>query len=246
MSTPTPDPDGPLADAADFAREVSKETTTGDRLQRAVELVVELVDGCHHAGITVAAEGRLDTPAASDELVRTGDRWQYEFGEGPCLDSVRLEHTVISQDLARERRWPRWAPRVRSELGVSSMMSLLVFTHSDTYGALNLYGDHPRQWDADDLGLAYALAGHLGAAVQDSLQIADLGRAMINRTVIGQAEGIVMERFGVSADQAFAVLRRISQDTNRKVVAVAEEVVATRRLPEAPTVGSGRPSHGPG
>ena len=94
---------------SDFARSIHTEDDPQQRLQRGVELVVDLVDGCDHAGVTIAEHNRLSTPAASDDVVRRGDTLQYELGEGPCLDSIRLEHTVISADLAEEARWPRWS-----------------------------------------------------------------------------------------------------------------------------------------
>lgn len=171
------DPNTTLAGTGDFARSVSGREGTVERLQRAVDLVVELVDGCDHAGVTIAQNRRLTTPAASDEVVRKGDEWQYELGEGPCVDSVALEHTVISQDLARDPRWPRWSARVQGSLGIRAMMSLLIFTERDTYGALNLYAERSDVWDDDGIGLAYALAGHLAVAVADALEIAHRGQA---------------------------------------------------------------------
>lgn len=226
-----PDPTSPLVGTGDFARAVSGRDSTEERMQRAVEMIVDLVEGCDHAGVTIARGGRLATPAASDDVVIEGDRWQYELNEGPCLDSVRLEHTVISQDLSRDPRWPRWSAKAQESLGIEAMMSLLVFTERDTYGALNLYADRRDVWDDEGIGLAYALAGHLATAVADALEIAHRNKAMLNRTVIGQAEGILMERFGLDAEQAFGYLRRMSQTTHTKLAALAEELVRTRRLP---------------
>ena len=226
----------------DFARALQSSTGSVERLQRGVELVVEMVEGCDHAGVTIHAGRTLTTPAASDELVRRGDEWQYELGEGPCVDTVHEQHTVIAQDLAADRRWARWGPKVVSELGVNAMMSLLLYTDDDTFGALNLYADRTHAWDHRQVAVAHALAGHLAVAVADGTEIENRGRAMVSRTVIGQAEGIVMERFGLDAEQAFAYLRRMSQATRHKLVTVAEELVATRRLP---TLGPGDEQPGP-
>jgi AmiR/NasT family two-component response regulator len=41
----------------------------------------------------------------------------------------------------------------------------------------------------------------------------------------------LMERFDLTADQAFAVLLRYSQDNNLKLRAVAETLIETRELP---------------
>jgi GAF domain-containing protein len=118
----------------DFARDVQRLTDPDERLQRGVELVVELVDGCDHAGVTIVSRNGVTTAAASDDLVLRGDELQYGLGEGPCLDAVRAQRTVISQDLTVDHRWPRWAPQVVSTLGVRAMMSLLLYTQQDSLG----------------------------------------------------------------------------------------------------------------
>ena len=216
----------------EFARFLHGAEGTGARLQRGVELVVELIDGCDHAGVTVASKAGVWSAAATDDVVRDGDALQYTLGEGPCLDTVRFDHTVLSHDLVTDRRWPRWAPRIVADYGVHAMMSLLLYTEQDTIGALNLYADQTEAWDGDAIAIGHALADQLAVAVADAREIENRGRAMAGRTVIGQAQGILMERYGINAERAFDYLRRISQDTNRKLIAVAEEVVRTRRLPE--------------
>ncbi|MGI3783187.1 MAG: GAF and ANTAR domain-containing protein [Janthinobacterium lividum] len=209
------------------------------RLQQGVELVVQLVDGCDHAGVTVSAPALLETVAASDHVARQGDAWQYELGEGPCLEAVRQHHTVLSQDLRADARWATWGPRVVDELGVRSMLSLLLFTHKNTFAALNLYGNRSDVWDDDQLVMASALAEHLAVAAADAREIENRGRSMITRTMIGQAEGILMERFDLSADRAFEYLRRISQGNHTKLVDVAREIVETRTLPAQRTMSRG-------
>lgn len=216
----------------EFARFLHGAEGAEARLQRGVELVVELVDGCDHAGVTVASKAGVWSAAATDDVVRDGDALQYALGEGPCLDTVRFDHTVLSHDLVTDRRWPRWAPRIVADFGVHAMMSLLLYTEQDTLGALNLYADQTGAWDGDAIVIGHALADQLAVAVADAREIENRGRAMAGRTVIGQAQGILMERYGINAERAFDYLRRVSQDTNRKLVAVADEVVRTRVLPE--------------
>lgn len=116
----------------------------------------------------------------------------------------------MSPALAVERRWPVWAPRVHAELGVDSMMSPLIYTDEHSFGALSLYCEVDCRFDADDVAVAQALAGHLSVALAAEKQIDQLGLALHNRTIIGQAQGVLMERYGMGADQAFDYLRRIS------------------------------------
>lgn len=224
-------PPRPAARLSAGARGSYEPATELARLQQGVRLVVQLVDACDHAGVTVSAPTFLETTASSDGIAQQGDDWQYELGEGPCLDAVRQQHTVLSQDLRSDVRWTTWGPRVVDELGVRSMLSLLLFTHKNTFAALNLYGDRTDAWDDDQLVMASALAEHLAVAAADAREIENRGRSMISRTMIGQAEGILMERFGLSADRAFEYLRRISQGNHTKLVDVAREIVETRTLP---------------
>jgi hypothetical protein len=201
------------------------------RLQIGVDSAVSLVSRCDHAGITINSRAGVVTKVGSDDLVRQANELQFELGEGPCLDVLRDEDTLISTDLAQEQRWPRWAPRVHRDLGVRSMMSLLVYADRVSYGALSLYARTGHRFDADDLAVAQALAGHLSVIMSAGREIDQLGMALQNRTMIGRAQGILMERLDMTEDQSFDYLRRASSHLNRKLVDVAAEVVTTRRLP---------------
>jgi GAF domain-containing protein len=202
------------------------------RLRVAVDAAVGLVARCDHAGITINENGRLVTRAGSDDLVFRANALQTELAEGPCLDVRRDQDTLVSPVLAGERRWPVWAPRVHAELGVDSMMSLLLYTDEQSFGALSLYCEDGCRFDADDVAVAQALAGQLSVTMAAERHIDQLGMGLHNRNVIGQAQGILMERFDLTAEQAFDYLRRTSSNTNRKVAALAAEVAQTRRLPD--------------
>jgi GAF domain-containing protein len=222
-----------LGGFTELARALASAPDEDTRLKVAVDAAVDLVTRCDHAGITINEHGRLVTRASSDDLVCRANKLQTELGEGPCLDVRRDQNTLVSPALAVERRWPVWAPRVHAELGVDSMMSLLIYTDEHSFGALSLYCEVDCRFDADDVAVAQALAGHLSVAMAAEKQIDQLGLALHNRTIIGQAQGVLMERYGMGADQAFDYLRRISSHSNRKVVHVAAEIAETRRIPDA-------------
>jgi hypothetical protein len=112
------------------------------------------------------------------------------------------------------------------------MLSLLIYTDSESYGALSLYASKGRCFDADDVAIAQGLAGHLAVIMAAGREIDQLGAAMHNRTIIGQAQGILMNQLGIDADQAFDYLRRVSSHSNRKLVDVAAEIARTRELPK--------------
>ena len=201
---------------------------------KAVALTVELIEGCDACGVTLVRPGKsMDSPAYTHDAALHGDRLQYELQEGPCMDAVWEHDIVISSDLEQDRRWPQWGPRVVSELGVRSMMCVQLFTDSKpTLGSLNLYSWNPHAFTMDgDRNEGLALGAHVAVALVAAQEIEGLTTALSNRTTIGQAEGILMERFGISPERAFQVLRRVSSHSNTKLHAVAAELVDTRKLP---------------
>jgi GAF domain-containing protein len=216
-----------LEDSGDFARDVAEGAGEAARLALGVELFVQLVDGCDHAGVTRVSREGAETVAASSEKARLCDQLQYDLDEGPCLDTVRSHQTVVSNDIATDPRWPRWGPAVAERYGVGSMLSLLLYTHGDAFGAINLYGNRPAAYRSEDLIVAQSLAAHLAVAVAGGREIDQRAIAMVNRTVIGQAEGILMERLKVTADHAFELLRLESVHANIRLIRVAEELTRT-------------------
>lgn len=204
-----------------------------DRLMLAVEAAQELVEGCQHAGITLNTGGECLTLASTGDVLAAVNAWQNEMAEGPCHEPDRTEEVVVIRDLARDERWGAWGRRVHDEHGLRSMISLMILSTRGTYGTFSLYADRPSAFDGDDLATAQALAGHLAVSLAASREIEGLQLALGSRTVIGQAEGIIMERLGVDADQALSYLKRISSHTNRKLVEVALRLVETRELPDS-------------
>lgn len=209
------------------------------RLKLIVESATTLVCRCDHAGITINHKRDLITRVSSDEIVQRANQLQRELGEGPCLDVQRDQNTVVSTELSQELRWPTWAPRVHAELGVGSMMSLLIYTDAHSFGALSLYTRRGQRFDADDVAVGQALASQLAVTIAAERQIDQLGLGMHNRLVIGQAQGILMERLDITAEQAFDYLRRASMHANRKVVDVATEIARTRTLLDLDQPGRG-------
>jgi GAF domain-containing protein len=192
------------------------------------------VGGCDHASISVlGARGSITTPVGTDPLVVELDEYQYEAGEGPCVQAVKeTAPAVYSADLARDERWPTFAPRA-AERGVGSILSSKIAANG-TVGALNMYGNRAQAFSEPDIEAAHLFA--IFAAVmmgfaQERLQATQLRAALESRDVIGQAKGILMEREKLTADQAFEKLRRASQQLNRKLRELAEDIAATGEEP---------------
>ena len=218
---------------ATAARALEDEVGSQETMEKVVELAKKMMASCERAGITLIRQGQIYSPAESDDLVKRVDELQVEYQQGPCVDAI-LEHEIVySANLADDKRWPHWGPRTVEETGIRSMMCFRLFTRGDLVGALNLYASLKGAFDAGDRDVGVALAAHAAIAVAAAHEIENLHAAVDGRTVIGQATGILMERFNIDADQAFAVLKRISQDANRKVRDIAHELVTTRSVPDA-------------
>jgi len=226
-------------DVGVVARELAR---LAERMQRApdpehtAEEVVEYACqqlGADHAGITLIIDDGLRTVAPTDTLVEQVDRLQYDLGEGPCHDSAWKGETLVAQDLADDPRWPAWAPAAVS-LGIRSVLGveLVDKAHDRRLGAVNLFWDRPRVITCEEVDLAHLIARHAALALAASIDAEGLRLALDTRKRIGQAQGILMERHGLGEDQAFAVLRRYSQDNNVKLRDLAQHLVDTKELPQ--------------
>jgi GAF domain-containing protein len=230
--------DSRMGSAGEFNRQLAaavramqEQPDTKSTLDRAVITATQIIEGCDLAGISIVHDKWIETVAASDECLKRIDELQYSLGQGPCLDALRDHETVHSPDLSNDERWPEWGPQVTQEIGAGSNVSYRLFTNRHSLGALNLYSLKTHSFSTDDIYNGLALAAHVAVALAASEKEQHLQRAVSNRTVIGQAEGILMERFDIEAEQAFNVLRRVSQDRNVKLNLIAEELVRTRRTP---------------
>jgi GAF domain-containing protein len=217
---------------ASAVREMAEEPTLAATVDRAVHMCTHAMRGCDMVGISVIEGGQIRTVAASNEILRQIDQWQFELGEGPCYDALRNDETVTSNDLAHDDRWPVYGQRLAQETGIHSSVSYRLFTNGDSLGAMNAYALAPSAFSHQDVAQGQALAAHAAAALASSLKEHQLQQALESRTVIGQATGMLMERFGLDADAAFGALRRISQNRNIKLHALAERLVTTGRIPE--------------
>ncbi|MCV7421276.1 GAF and ANTAR domain-containing protein [Mycobacterium yunnanensis] len=195
-------------------------------LQMIVAASVDVVPGARWAGISQAHGRNVEPRSPSDPLVMKIDSLQSELGEGPCISSLRDHRTVVVDDMSAETRWPRFAEAALA-LGVHSSMSFQLFVIKDNLGALNLYGGEPGVFDDESLLYGETLAQHASVAMADTMAVEQFHRALASRDIIGQAKGVLMERFGVDAVRAFALLTRLSQDGNIKLFEVAERVVST-------------------
>ncbi|WP_461019481.1 GAF and ANTAR domain-containing protein [Streptomyces daliensis] len=217
-----------------MARDLLAQESVQKTLDRVVAHAVDLVDGCEAAGVLTLSGKRVETLAATSDLVRTSDRIQGEVFEGPCLDATRrLTEVYKVEDMTTSvDRWPRYAPHAR-ELGIGSMMGFLLFTENDNLGALDMYSTRPHAFTGRSEHVGWLLASHAAVAFSSARTHTQLHAALDTRHDIGEAVGILMERYKLSEDQAFGVLKKSSQDHNLKLRDVARTVTETGGVPGA-------------
>lgn len=206
-----PDLDHTLERVAEYARD----TTASD------DASVMLLNGRGDGRATVATDSR----------VAEADRLQSELGEGPSIRPPHDSEPLIVDDVITDERWPAWDEAVAA-LGLGSVMSTQLRTPGSALGTVNLYADRPAAFGRGDVQLMAVLGRHAALALAAARDEAGLRRAVDTRHTIGLAEGILMERHGLSAEQAFAMLRKRSRDDATRLPTVAADVIATRRLPE--------------
>lgn len=214
-----------------LARGIDSARDDLDRLRTVVEHAVRVVSGCDWASIAVLHRGRLVTEVASEPAAADADALQAELAEGPTRHVLQHGQTVVVPDLQLEGRWPGWVARSLAALPVRGAVAVPMPYGRTSRAALTLYAGRPGALGPTDTARAGAVGETAGAVLGGAREVEQLTRALATRTVIGQAEGILMERLGLDADQAFGYLRRVSQDENVKLAAVAEDIVRTRRLP---------------
>jgi GAF domain-containing protein len=217
---------GSLAELAALSLDDESLDTTAEAV---VALAMSTI-GCEYAGLTVFGRKDFRSLAPSDSLVEQADKLQHALRQGPCVQAAWDTDTYVANDLANDPRWPDFGAEAAT-LGFRSLLATRLAAGEHTLGALNLYSTRVRDFDDDDRDFARMFASHAAATLMTVRQRENLMTALDARTLIGQAQGILMERFGIDADRAFGVLRRYSQARNVKLRTVAEELVSHRSLP---------------
>ena len=201
-------------------------------LTRIVAAAVETVPGADGGGITVTQARSVSSTHVTGNQLHRLDEIQAELGEGPCItaaDEPPPDGLIMATDLAGDdaARWPEFAPRA-VDLGVRAVLSVSLSVNSGRRSSLNLYSATAGSFDGD----AQLTAGLFGLQAAGLLfgsdQIAGLDQALQSRDVIGQAKGILMERYDVSDDDAFQMLVATSQDTNTKLIEVARSLAGSK------------------
>lgn len=204
------------------------------------ELAQRTIPGAEDVSVTLVRGDGAHTAAFTGETALTLDEWQYDQGRGPCLDAAHAAAVVSVPDTGSEDRWRDWGARAHAA-GVHSSLSIGLPIQDAVIGALNIYGTKPEAFDDDAVTLAQTFAGYAAVAMANANlydTTASLAHhmqaAMESRAVIEQAKGIVMADRRCTAEAAFRILVKVSQDSNRKLRDVAAALVDQAAKPARP------------
>lgn len=216
---------------AQLTLELHQQPSVEGTLQMLVESAPAVV-GIAAAGTVLTRGGRKwDAGPCTGDLAAKADQLHVEVGEGPGFSALEAHHTVVANRLSSDGRWPNWGPSAR-ELGVESVLAIGLWTSAARLGAMLFYGTSPDGFDDAAVVVAELLGRHASLAVGAARHEESLARAIDTRKLVGQAQGILMERYALDDRRAFDVLRRYSQTTNTKLNEVARILVTTGRLPD--------------
>lgn len=222
-----------------LAERLLEATTVHEVLQRVIDAGKAVVAGADLVSVTMRSpEGGFHTPVETDMLATRLDELQYSLDEGPCVEATRTPGLglIACADLQAGAEFPRWGPAAATT-GARSVLAVGLFPAGEAprLGALNFYSFAVDGFAAADPDIALILAAHASTALAATkgstaaeLEVAQLKEALASRDVIGQAKGILMERRGISAAEAFDVLRSASQSLNVKLAQVAQTIASRR------------------
>jgi transcriptional regulator with GAF, ATPase, and Fis domain len=216
---------------AETVLEIAREQSLSATVERVVGLFVEAIAACDAAAVTIFEGGVPATVVATDVAIRDVIRAHAAEGCLPALTAYRTRKPVYSGDLGLDAPWPRYAEALTQTLGIHCLYALPLGVRDKPLAVLVLFAKSVDAFDEEEQQTARILAHHATAAVTDTVERAQLKEALDSRTVIGQATGMVMERFSLDAPAAFGVLRRLSQNENQRLRDIATRVVETGTVP---------------
>ena len=189
----------------------------------------DAVPGAEFANISLVEDGKVVSIAVTDPVAAQVDDIQAELDTGPCLMAAWEQHHMIIDDYTTDHRWPRFADEVITRTPVRSTISFQLYREPTSMGALNIHAVRPNAFDDRDIAVGGAFATQAAMALHAGTRQGQFEQALASRDLIGQAKGILMQDYSLDANGAFDMLRRLSQDTNIKLVDLARRVVTTAR-----------------
>lgn len=222
---------------ASLARSLVETEGFAPTLEKIVSSTVALVP-CRWAAIAVSPQ-LTDHPAkhstSSDEALGAAvARIAGGAGTSPGIAAFEEGSTVHCPDLALDERFTEYRDGMLRETAVRSVLSVPIRIHDTTVGVLTMYAAEPGAFDEAAVERAHLLTEHAALAISAEIsgdRADNLEAALHNSRTIGAAIGILTERLRIPSGQAFERLRQASQQGNRKLSDLAEELVETGTWP---------------
>lgn len=230
LEAPIQTADTHVAGLAAAAQDMSSQDTLEETLRSITRHAQETFAHSSVAVALTAESGKIMTAAATDRDVQRAEALQLEWSEGPSLDALHGAPSAVVEDLRFDGRWRFWAPQA-ADLGFRSALTVGL-GNQQTFGALALYSRRSYAYTADHVELASSFGQHVSVALTHVRQRSVLQRALTTQALVAQAEGILMERHGITADKAYQVLERFATYKGLALLDVAQHMVSHRRLPE--------------
>jgi GAF domain-containing protein len=202
------------------------EDDSGTVIAELAEHAAVEIPGADYAGVTVTTNGEtIDTPAASNHYPILLDKIQQRHGEGPCLTAAWDHQTVHVVDLETDDRFPAYRRDALAETPIRSIMAFQLYIADHSMGALNIYAERPGAFGVETKEIGFIFAAHSSVAWNSARRDQQFKEALASRDIIGQAKGMIMQRYGIGSVQAFQMLRKLSQHSNIPVTQIAQELV---------------------
>jgi GAF domain-containing protein len=203
-------------------------------LREVIEGAAELVPGAQYAGVMVTQRRRpSDSAAATHRYPVLLDEIQNRYQQGPGLSAGALQESFRVDDLISDDRWPLYRQQAVKQTPIRSILSLGIFKEGGTTATLSFYSEVANAFDDESANMGLIFATHTGLVWNMMRRDQQFRSALASRDVIGQAKGRMMERFDIDGNQAFAMLKLMSQDSNTPIAQVAQRVVVGQ-FPPAP------------
>jgi ANTAR domain/GAF domain len=218
-----------VAQLADQVAGLDREgTETGAGLRQLVESATEHVEGSQYAGITLAEGARnVINVVATHRYPAELDAAQNRYQEGPCLSAAFQHHVMHVADLTLDQRWPRYQEFALGSTPIRSVLSFELFVDRDAMAALNFFAERPHAFSDESIEIGGVFASHIALAWSMMRRQDQFRSALASRDLIGQAKGVIMERFNLDAVEAFDLLTRLSQQSNTKLFDIARTLIDT-------------------
>lgn len=214
---------------------VNRDIAPARVLDEVTRSAVDVLQPVDYAAVTLVRKRHRESPAELESTAATSptaqlfDTLQHDLHDGPCFEAIWQERTVRIDDMAAERRWPRLTAATLERTPIRSTLSIQLYIQQRELGALNLHSRTAHAFDEDTEDVATVLATHAAIALSTARRGEEFRSALASRDIIGQAKGMIMERYKVDAVRAFDMLRQLSQESNTPVADIAARLVQIER-----------------